>query len=456
MNNSYPISLSSIAILTIEPGKEAPKPDDFTQSLDVSYEVGISSPDCRLAVRLDFRKVKTGLRSRSFGDARCRLSLVVRDTDNFTVAFRRFCICIEADRDDATTIQFLPTDNFPTSVGQYRLSLECDGDNPPLFDHTFIIRKVPVEDEGQRLDKEIERAIRKRDELEKKRQPARKRLERLTGLENVKRKIFEYETLMTFDKRRQTYGLHALRQPLHSMFLGSPGTGKTTVAKLMGELLKDAGVLSRGHVVVRERATLMGKYYGSQEEKTLEAIQDARGGILFIDEAYQLYPPDDPRDPARIILETLLTAMADEEKRDWMLILAGYTEPMKEMFDKNPGFRSRIPETSIFTFEDYSVSDLMEIATRYFEDNSFLLSAEAHEKLHARLSHDWLNRDSTFGNARHVVNLIQTEIIPAMAMRLSGLAYATEQDLRMIEAADIPGIVEAPLKSARKRLGFCA
>lgn len=239
------------------------------------------------------------------------------------------------------------------------------------------------------------------------------------------------------------------------MFLGSPGTGKTTVAKILGGKLRELGVLSKGHVVVRERATLIGKYYSSESENTLAALEEAEGGILFIDEAYQLCQPDDPKDPGRFVIETLMTALADESKRDWMLILAGYTEPMQRLFDINPGLRSRIPQSNIFTFEDFNEAELMEIAEGYLRRNHFTLDEQARHRLCRRLAADYANRDADFGNARHVINLITTSIIPAMASRVSQLSDPDREQLTTILPADIPDCEPQPtyLRGYR-RVGF--
>lgn len=263
-------------------------------------------------------------------------------------------------------------------------------------------------------------------------------LSSLTGLDEVKKRIVRYTRLAGFNRTRIDAGLPQINTPLHSMFLGSPGTGKTTVAKIMGKLLKDAGVLSKGHVVVHERATLCGIYYNTEAEKTLKAIEDARGGILFIDEAYQLHRPEDPRDPGKFVIDTLLTALADESARDWMLILAGYTEPMKRLFDINPGLRSRIPASNIFVFDDFDEDQLMEIAVNELKKYNFILSAKAATALRLRLACDYRQRQPDFGNARHVVNLLHTEVIPAMAERLAANHAPTVRQLRTVTAADIP------------------
>lgn len=278
-------------------------------------------------------------------------------------------------------------------------------------------------------------------------------LDRLTGLKKVKEKLSVYEKIVIFNRLRLEKGLPANSLPLHSMFLGSPGTGKTTVAKMIGVMLRRAGILSKGHVVVRERATLLGQNYNSESEKTLEAIEKAKGGILLIDEAYQLYQPGDPRDPGKFVIETLLTALSDESNRDWMLVLAGYPEEMKRMFEMNPGFKSRIPDSNIYLFDDFTEDELMEIAENYLSRYQFTLSPEAHAALSLRIRSDYSQRERNFGNARHVINMIQTEIIPAMAVRVVAMETATRNSLSEILAEDIP--TPAFHKTTwRKQIGF--
>lgn len=282
-------------------------------------------------------------------------------------------------------------------------------------------------------------------------------LDHLTGLRSVKEKLTVYERVVRFNKMRSERGLPSTTSPLHAMFLGSPGTGKTTVAKMMGIMLHRAGMLSKGHVVVCERATLLGQNYNSEAEKTIEAIEKARGGILFIDEAYQLYQPSDPRDPGKFVIETLLTALADDSNRDWMLVLAGYSDQMKRMFDMNPGFKSRIPDSNIYVFDDFTESELMEIAEKYLKRNNYTLSADARLALSRRLNADYMRRDKTFGNARHVINMIQTEILPTMAVRVINGGLDDDISLTEIQASDIPAPVPSlSLASTRPRIGFIA
>lgn len=280
-------------------------------------------------------------------------------------------------------------------------------------------------------------------------------LDHLSGLKTVKEKLITYEKVVRFNKLRSDCGLLTTPSPLHAMFLGSPGTGKTTVANIIGRILARAGVLTDGHVVVRERATLLGPNYSMEETNTLKAIEEAQGGILLIDEAYQLYQPNDPRDPGKFVIETLISALADESKRNWMLILAGYPDEMRRMFEMNPGLRSRIPDSNIYVFEDFSESELMEIAERYLDRNQYSLSPAAHDALSQRLSYDYAKRDKSFGNARHVVNLIQTDILPAMAVRVMSVESPDSSTLSLIEASDIPAPTMTD-PALRPRIGFRA
>ena len=201
---------------------------------------------------------------------------------------------------------------------------------------------------------------------------------------------------------------------------------------------------------------LIGEFYGSPETNTMKAIEESEGGILLVDEAYQLYQSDDARDPGKHVINSLLSALSDSSRRDWMLILAGYPDRMYRMFEMNPGLKSRIPEANIYMFEDFSEDQLMDIACRYLERNGFTLNHEAYRALKTRLACDYAQRDETFGNARHVVNLIQTEILPAMAERVIRLGVEADYTLLSeIQASDIPDAINQ-VTIVRPKLGFCA
>ena len=263
------------------------------------------------------------------------------------------------------------------------------------------------------------------------------KLNQLIGLDSVKKKIEEYRSVVMLSKKRAMMGLPTVRPVLHAAFMGNPGTGKTTVAKILGSMMKELGLLSSGHVVLEERSTLMGQNYASEQEKTLSALERAKGGILFIDEAYLLYKPDDPRDPGINVIETLLTALADPQQQDWMLLIAGYTEPMTRLLEQNAGLKSRIPEQNRFRFDDYTVEELMQIADLFCTQNGYELSDEARAKVRERVEREYGMRANKFGNARFINNLFKIEVVPAFSMRVNKIDAPNEKDLTLIKAEDI-------------------
>ena len=262
------------------------------------------------------------------------------------------------------------------------------------------------------------------------------RLEKMAGLKGVKDKVHSLMNFHNLQKRREEAGLPVRRPALHARFLGNPGTGKTTVARLLGQIYKEMGLLSSGHVVLEERKNLIGRYYDSEGQAVENALNRAKGGILLIDEAYNLYVENDDKDPGRRILEYLLTALADESNRDWMLILAGYPREMKTMLESNPGIESRVSE--IFEFEDLGVDELLQVAQLYCDENRYELSEEARERLKAVITRDVAAKDKNFGNGRYVNKLMETAINTRMASRLSKVDAPTYDQLVTIEADDIP------------------
>ena len=274
-------------------------------------------------------------------------------------------------------------------------------------------------------------------------------LDKMIGLETIKEQLKSYQNTAMFAMKREAMGLLTDFPPLHAAFLGNPGTGKTAVAHLLGTILKNMGLLTKGHVVFEERSTLMGQNYASEQEKTLQALERAKGGILFIDEAYTLYKPDDKRDPGINVIETLLTALSDENNRDWMLLLAGYTDPMLKLFSTNPGLESRIPECNRFYFQDYTVEELMQIADLYCREHNYRMTSEARKAFHAKVKKDYSRKTDTFGNGRYIKSLLTTEVIPAMSLRVNKLLNPTLKQLMTIEREDIP---QQKLKDYRKPL----
>lgn len=269
---------------------------------------------------------------------------------------------------------------------------------------------------GKLLDKENRRGL---EETEKRTGycKAERELEAMVGLQRLKDDMKEARMMAMFNKKRaemclQTDG----EQRNHMLFLGNPGTGKTTVAKLVGQMYHSMGLLSKGHTVETNRSKLVGEYIGMTEKKTLDAIEEARGGVLFIDEAYTLVSYEsDTKDFGKEVLNALLTVLSEPEP-DMIIILAGYEDKMAAMMKTNPGLKDRFPLT--FHFDDYSAGELMEMACRTLEAGNYRLTDEAHRCLASLIEKATAQRDEYFGNGRWVHNLINQGIIKSMARKV--------------------------------------
>ncbi|MBO7191797.1 MAG: AAA family ATPase [Bacteroidales bacterium] len=320
--------------------------------------------------------------------------------------------------------------NQKWSKGTYRLELKYTS-------HSLINAVFTIGDINVSSDYDPHLISRKIETIEKSVDgSALAKLNKMAGLEKVKEKIHSLMNTHNLQIKRSKAGLPVKQPSLHARFLGNPGTGKTTVARLLGQIYKEMGLLSSGHVVLEERKNMIGRYYDSEGQAVENALNRAKGGILLIDEAYNLYVEDDEKDPGRRILEYLLTALSDENNRDWMLIVAGYPAETERMLKSNPGLDSRINE--VFEFEDFDVDTLMEIAELYCSDNRYELSNEAKDRLRSVIARDYAEKDENFGNGRYVNNLMDTAINTKMATRLSTVASPTIDQLVTIEAEDIP------------------
>lgn len=232
-----------------------------------------------------------------------------------------------------------------------------------------------------------------------------KELDDLIGLESIKMKVKEYTTYLNFIKLRKEKGFEDTDKiNLHAVFTGNPGTGKTTVAKMLGKIYQELGLLSKGHVVEADRSDLVAEYIGQTAPKTKEVIKKARGGILFIDEAYALARKnDDSKDFGKEAIEILLKEMSDGDG-DLAIIVAGYPEEMTNFLESNPGLKSRF--NMYYDFPDYTPQDLMLIAEYTARKRAIQFSVEAKELLYKKLVDSYRERDKTFGNARYVNSLI--------------------------------------------------
>ncbi len=268
---------------------------------------------------------------------------------------------------------------------------------------------------------------------------AMEQLQSMIGLSRLKRDISSLIAKVKLDELRLEHKLPTQNMPLHLAFLGNPGTGKTTVAKILGQIYKEIGLLTKGHVVVEERATLTGQNWNAECDLTRTAIEASQEGILFIDEAYDLVT-EHPNDPGKQVISTLLSKMSDEKCRNWMVIFAGYTKKMERFLSTNPGLRSR---TTTIYFDDYNTQELIQIADHWLEKNSYRLTSEARNLLEMNIASAYANREEHFGNARYVSNLLENEILPAMAERVTELEEAPSVELlSTIEELDIPNYNE--------------
>lgn len=269
-------------------------------------------------------------------------------------------------------------------------------------------------------------------------------LEKMVGCDEIKRKIMDLKSLTEYNK---VCFLHSPEVPvmkifLHSLFYGNPGTGKTTMCRLYGSLLKDAGILSKGHVVVADRSVFVGDCFGDTEAILNELLNYSQGGVLMFDEAY-LLEGNHPSDPNKMILPMLLSALADDNNKDFAVVLCGYKDKLDKMIDKNPGLYSRF--INRFEFKDYSLDELTEIGQRYLRSYGHTFSASGLKKFRETLSVAMTGNRNTWANARSVKSMIDNTYIQR-AKR-----YAREGKYeREIIADDISTI---PVDTRRK-LGF--
>lgn len=250
-----------------------------------------------------------------------------------------------------------------------------------------------------------------------------KKLEELVGLEELKKEIRNHISYLNFLKLRQEKGFKdSDRIALHSVFMGNPGTGKTTVVKMLGQIYKSMGLLSKGHVKEVDRSQLIGEYIGQTAPKVKKAIEEAKGGILFIDEAYSLArEADDSKDFGKEAIEVLIKEMSDGSK-DIAIMVAGYPHEMQVFLDSNPGMKSRF--NNYFHFEDYLPEELQEIALQAAKYRNVKITDDGLKYLFDQLTEAYRNRDRTFGNARYAYS-----VIDEAKMNL-GLRLMNRADLR--------------------------
>lgn len=260
-----------------------------------------------------------------------------------------------------------------------------------------------------------------------------KELDELIGLGAVKEEVRSLANFVKLQKQRQDKGLKTPKLSYHLVFTGSPGTGKTTVARIVARIYKDLGILKKGHTVETDRSGLVANYVGQTATKTNAVVDSALNGVLFIDEAYALVPENASQDYGQEAISTLLKRMEDDRDK-LVVIIAGYTNEMKRFIDSNPGLQSRF--NRYINFPDYTAEELVDIFKMYVKKNEYTIGWEAMEMLNEKLNYAVEHKDRNFGNARYVRNVFE-KAIQAQANRLSGKTGLSERQLTEITIDDL-------------------
>ena len=278
----------------------------------------------------------------------------------------------------------------------------------------------------------------------------REELDKLVGCTDIKRLMDELVALTGYNRLMSKMFPNSKRHEvsLHSVFLGRPGTGKTTVCKIFGSLLRQAGALSKGHVVVCDRGSFIGTLWGDEERSMRQVLEMAQGGVLMVDEAYLLNGKHE-NDPGKLVVQLMMNILADETQRNIAIVLCGYKEPMEKLLESNPGLQSRFPNK--FEFADFTIDELLEITRRRVKEYEYVFTSEAWDKYRMLLTKAHDQRDpQTWGNARFVANQLE-HIYIQHAIRCVKQKPTDKRQLRLLTPEDILPI-EVPKE--KRRIGF--
>ena len=258
-------------------------------------------------------------------------------------------------------------------------------------------------------------------------------LNNLIGLEQLKSEINNLISFLKIQHKRQELGLPKVPITLHLVFCGSPGTGKTTVARLIGKIYQELGILKKGHCIETDRSGMVAEYVGHTAQKVDKLIESALDGVLFIDEAYTLKPENAGKDFGQEAIDTLLKRMEDYRDR-LVVIVAGYPDEMSRFIESNPGLQSRF--TRYFTFEDYQSEELLAIFEKICQSNHYQLDTQTKEVLVTKFTELYNQRDKNFGNGRLVRNLFE-KTLEKQANRLAQLSDINREQMITILPEDI-------------------
>lgn len=259
-------------------------------------------------------------------------------------------------------------------------------------------------------------------------------LDQLIGLKDVKAKVSDLIAFQKVQLLRKDHGLHSPQSTMHLAFTGNPGTGKTTVARIVGRIYKKLGLLSKGHFMEVSRTDLIAGYQGQTAHKVKTIIEKAKGGVLFIDEAYSITENDHSDSYGRECLTELTKALEDYRK-DLVVIVAGYTEPMKQFFISNPGLKSRF--NTFIEFDDYNANELLDILCQMIYSNDYLLTETTKLTLEKYITTIKDKEENDFANGRFARNIFETMIMN-QARRVSAIQIPTLNDLKELTEDDIP------------------
>ena len=275
--------------------------------------------------------------------------------------------------------------------------------------------------------------------------------EEMIGCQEIREQIRQLTTLHSYNLKMRKYNPKAQQHEmtLHAIFHGSPGTGKTTIARLYASLLHQAGALTHGHVVVASRSTFLGTNFGDEEKAVHAVLNAAKGGVLMIDEAYLLNPPH-PNDPGKHVLQLMMPMLADEKERDIAIVLCGYSEPMERLLSLNEGLASRFPNR--FKFPDFTVPQLLEISKRRIKKFDYHFTPKAWKLYKELVNRVYDHREKkNWGNAREMGQLLD-KIYIRHANRC--MTASDPKKMFAITVADIRPLVTSFSFTPQHRIGF--